>query len=196
MSLRFGLLDLVGVIVVTLVLLMPVATRRIEPLYLRREHLDTDALALAQAEAIASPHDSDALLRYVNQLSVAQQTDLALRFAGARSSESNPDPVDRWQAILAVASIHADRLDAKATYDWTAKGLAQCNADPEACPAHEQVRIELYLSALKEAIDQGLDPRLDPVAFRAAIEAAIPTVHVGGPRHRPPQSLDPGIPPK
>jgi hypothetical protein len=183
MNLRVGLLDIaaIGVVVVTLVL--PAPAKQVFPVYDKGSYAQPDELAAAQAQLARDPHDAVALARYVDLLAEAGQMDQALRVSGAAYADES---ARRWRAALAVASVHADMLDAQAAYDWTLKSLAACDAATADCPDHERLRVDLYAKALKAGLDSGIDPRVDPQGFKKAIDSATPMIRVGGRRNHPP----------
>ena len=183
MNLRVGLLDIAAIGVVVVALVLPPPAKQVLPIYDQNSPANPDAIAAAQADLARDPHDYPALARYVDLLAEAGQLDQALRIAGTAFSLEHPR---RWRAALAVASVHADMLDAKAAYEWTLKSLSSCDLPTSDCPDHERVRIDLYAKALKAGIDSGIDPRVDPTGFKAAIDSATPMIRVGGRRNHPP----------
>jgi hypothetical protein len=184
MKLRIGLLDIAGAGVALVALVLPAPAKQVYPIYDKGSVAQPAALAAEQAALSRDPHDFAALGRYVDLLAEAGQPDQALRAAGAAYADETPG---RWRAAIAVASVHADLLDAKAAYDWAEKALAACDAPGSDCRVdHERVRIELYAKALKAGIDSGIDPKVDPDGFKKAIDSATPMIHVGGRHNHPP----------
>ena len=183
MKLRVGLLDIVGVTVALVALILPAPAKQVLPLYDPSSTARPAELAGAQAALARDPLDHVALARFVDLLAEAGQPDQALRAAGTAYAIESPR---RWRAAVAVASVHADLLDAKAAYEWAMKALAACDAPGADCPDHERVRVDLYAKALKAGIDSGIDPRVDPEGFKHVIDSATPMIRVGGRRNRPP----------
>ena len=183
MKLRVGLLDIAGAGVVVVALLLPTPSKQVLPIYDQNSAAQPAEIASAQAALARDPKDFAALGRYVDLLAEAGQPDQALRAAGAAFAQESPR---KWRAAVAVASVHADLLDAKAAYEWAGKALAACDAPGADCPLHERVRVDLYAKALKAGIDSGIDPRLDPEGFKKAIDSATPMIRVGGRRNHPP----------
>ena len=183
MKLRIGLLDIAAVGVLLFALVLPPPAKQVLPIYQKDSLARPNEIAEAQAALARDPLDYPALARLVDLLAEAGQPDQALRSAGAAYAVESPR---RWRAALAVASVHADLLDAKAAFEWAGKALTACDAPGADCPDHERVRVDLYAKALKAGIDSGIDPRVDPEGFKHVIDSATPMIRVGGRRNRPP----------
>ena len=183
MKLRWGLLDIAGIGVALVAVLLPPPSKQVFPVYDKQSAAAPTEIAAAQAALSRDPQDFAALGRYVDLLAEAGQPDQALRAAGAAFAQPGPT---HWRAAVAVASVHADLLDAKAAYEWAGKALTACDEPGADCPDHERVRVDLYAKALKAGIDSGIDPRVDPEGFKKAIDSATPMIRVGGRRHHPP----------
>ena len=183
MKLRVGLLDIAGAGVALAALILPPPAKQVLPIYDKNSPVRPAEVAAAQAAEARDPEDYTALASYVDLLAEAGQPDQALRVAGTAFARPSPR---RWRAAVAVASVHADELDAKAALEWAQKALAACDAPGADCPDHERVRVDLYAKALKAGIDSGIDPRVDPDGFKKAIDSATPMIRVGGRHNRPP----------
>jgi hypothetical protein len=182
---RVGLLDLSAVGVVIFAVVLPTPSRKIHGLYGEAQAARSDEIAAAQADLARDRQDRGALARLTDLLAYAGQSDWALRTTGAAHQLESPT---RWRAALAVATAHAERLDAKEARDWAAKALADCDAPGAECPDHERVRIDLYVTALDAGLASGIDPKGDPEGFKAAIDSATPIIKVGGKKYdRPPR---------
>lgn len=168
---RIGIADITAAVVVAVVLFLPARSSDVVAAYPDPQ----SRIELAQAGVVADPADGAAVERLVDRLIVAGQLDWALRVAGAGARfESSPS---HWRALLAVSSVHAERIEIPAAYEWAKKALLACDAEGADCAPHERVRLEIYVKELAagvEAIRSGIDPSTDPFAFRKAIDTAYP----------------------
>jgi len=178
---RVGLFDVGAAVLVLIVIVMPGRDLHVGSgyRYVPPEELSglTVEVAQAQAEELESPTDGAAAAKLAELLGVrpVSQHDQALRLAGAAARRATPST--RWRALLALSSVHADRIDIKEALDYGEQALAACNAEAS-CPDHEKVRLRLYVEQLQagmQAIAQGTDPHLEPDKFRREVSKIHPT---------------------
>lgn len=177
---RVGLFDVGAAVLVLIVIVMPGRDLHVASgyRYVPPGELDglTVEVAQAQAEELESPTDGAAAAKLAELIGVrpVSQHDQALRLAGAAAKRATP--ATRWRALLAVSSVHADRIDIKEALDYGEQALASCNAEAS-CPEHEKVRLQLYVEQLQagmQAIAQGTDPHLEPDKFRNEVTKIHP----------------------
>ena len=191
------MLDICAAVLVLIVLVMPgrdlhVASgyRWVEPADVPQVEKD---VALAQAQALAHPTDGRAVERLAGLLGVrpVSQHDQALRLAGdAAQRMQKENGATRWRALLAISSVHADRIEIAEASRFANEALEACSAPGADCPPHEKVRLDLYaeqMAAGVEAIAHGADPRAEPDKFRSEMGRIHPTTtfrvrSCGGPR--------------
>ena len=109
------------------------------------------------------------------------QSDWALRVAGEGTRHT--DSPTLWRSYLALSSAHADRFEIREAHRHAEKAFEVCDAPGADCPAHERVRLLMFLRELDagiEAIRRGIDPRSDPRAFRDAVNKAYPRARLPG----------------
>jgi hypothetical protein len=129
-------------------------------------------VAQAQAQALADPGDGRAVERLAALIGVrpVSQHDQALRLAGDAAARMQKDKAPtRWRALLAISSVHADRIEIQEASKFADEAVAACSEPGADCPPHEKLRLELYaeqLAAGVEAIARGADPRVEPDRFR------------------------------
>lgn len=191
------MLDVCAAVLVLIVLVMPgrdlhVASgyRWVEPADVPQVEKD---VALAQAQALAHPTDGRAVERLAGLLGVrpVSQHDQALRLAGdAAQRMQKENAATRWRALLAISSVHADRIEIAEASRFANEAQAACSEPGADCPPHEKVRLDLYaeqMAAGVEAIARGADPRAEPDKFRSEMSRIHPTTTFrvrsgGGPR--------------
>ena len=74
---------------------------------------------------------------------------------------------------LVRATAFAERLQAKACVDESARGLAACDAEGPRCSPAERVRFDVISSAMQALVDQSIDPQKDPKRAREAVGAVL-----------------------
>jgi hypothetical protein len=175
---RIGIADITAAVVVAVVLFLPARSSDVVAAY---PDPASREIELAQAAVAADPADGAAVERLVDRLIVAGQLDWALRVAGAGARfETSPS---HWRALLAVSSVHAERIEIPDAYQWANKAVLACDADAADCAPHERVRLEIYVKELAAGVDairSGIDPSADPFAFRKAIDTAYPRARLRG----------------
>lgn len=137
------------------------------------------ALALAEARTIARPGDGAAVEAFARRLGEAAQKDWAIDAAVAAAAHGNDSPT-RWRALAAASAAYVDRLDVQPGLEYANQAVAACLRAGDACPAAEEVRLELYQQNLEAGVKSGIDPRHDPKGFRKASESALREIHLGG----------------
>lgn len=170
---RVGVLDITAVIVVLVAILLPARAMDVVPAY---DPAVAREVEHYQARVVADPGDGAAVQDLADQLIRAQQNDWALRAAGDAANQTKASPT-LWRALLAVSSVHAERIEIPEAYDYAKKALLACDRDDADCPQYERVRLQMYLRELEagmDAIHRGIDPAADPFAFRKAIDSAYP----------------------
>jgi hypothetical protein len=177
---RVGITDITAAVVVGVVLFLPARSSAGVAAY---DDSQCRKIESAQAAVAAEPADGEAVELLAERLVAAGQLDWALRVAGAgavhRESPSN------WRALLAVSSVHAERIEIIEAHEWAKQAIGACEAEGSNCPKHELVRLEVYEKALTagvEAIQAGIDPSTDPFEFRKAIDLASPRARLRGKR--------------
>ena len=147
----------------------------------RAEYPDTAPIAEIadyQARLAADPGDCATVQKLTEILVRLEQSDWALRVAGEGAHQTESPTL--WRCFLALSSVHADRFEIREAHAQAVKAWEACDAPGAQCPAHERVRLGLYLSELDagiEAIRQGIDPRTDPRRFRSEINSAYMKGH-------------------
>ncbi|RMH42988.1 MAG: hypothetical protein D6689_06415 [Deltaproteobacteria bacterium] len=181
MPFRVGLLDGVAVVLVAIAIGLPPrevhVTDPVPP-------IPRDAaieISRYQAKLAADPADGVAAEDLADLLLDLGYSDWALRVAGdAARFERSPT---RWRALRGVSAAHAERLEVADALRWGELALSACEANEVACPAHEQVRLRIYIAQLRAGVESGIDPRVDPAGFRAAISrAGVRNVRLKAPR--------------
>ncbi len=175
-----SIVDVVVAVVVAVAIFLP--ARPLEGVSAAKG--DDDArfsLAGAEARVRARPDDGAAAEELSRRLVEAGELDFAVEapanIAAARVMRGSPT---RWRAQLATAKAYAELREVRPALDWADEALAGCHAADAACPAWEEVRIDIYTRHLEAGIESGIDPKVDPDGFRRAGEKALHMVHVGG----------------
>jgi len=138
------------------------------------------ALAAAEARVRVVPDQGANAEELSRRMIEAGELDYAVEGAAEAARVLRAKPT-RWRAQLAVSKAYAELRDVKPARDWAREALAGCReVGPPACPAWEDVRIDLYAAHLQAGIDSGIDPKVDPDGFRHAGEKGLHMVHVGG----------------
>lgn len=141
-------------------------------------------LALAEARTLAHPDDGAAVDDLAHRLGAAGFKDWAIEVASRGSERSQRSPT-WWRALMAASVAFGDRNDAIPALDYANRALSACDAQPAACPGHEQVRMRQYQQQLAAGVASGIDPREGPAAvraFRQAAERGLRQIHLGGGR--------------
>lgn len=187
-SWRLGLVDVCAILVLLVVLFMPGQGMTIIGAYDHRANGDKARdveyeLAVAgqlQAQLLATPGNGAIAEQYAAVMSDMGRHDMALRIAGAASAVETPST---WRSMGAVSSAYADRIDIPNSLVWAEKAMTACKSvGAEACPAHEKVRLRLYLEQLRlgvKVLETGADPKFDPDGFRRELSRAHPTTRTG-----------------
>lgn len=179
-----SLTDLVVATVVAVAIFLP--KRPIHAVDAYKLEADARAdLAAAEALAMARPTDGFAAYELARRLARSGQLDWAVevgREAAARATEDTA-----WRARLAAAEAHADRVEVQLALETTEDALAACvAAGPDACPAWERLKIELFRNYLDAGLRSGIDPRTHPQSFKKAAGKTMHMVDIDG--------VTPGIP--
>ena len=179
------MLDISAAVLVLIVLVMPGRDLHVASGYRWVEPADVPALeadvALAQAQMLANPEDGAAVERLASIIGVrpVSQHDQALRLAGdAAARLAQAKSPTRWRALLAISSVHADRIEVPEASRFASEALAACEEPGADCPPHEKLRLELYaeqMAAGALAIARGADPRAQPDEFRRQMGQIHPT---------------------
>ncbi len=189
MSWRLGLVDVCAILVLLVVLFMPGKSMSVVGAYDHRGKGDKARdvpyeLALAgelQATLYVDPGNGEAAEQYAAIMSDLGRHDMALRIGGAAAEVDSPT---QWRSMSAVSSAYADRIDIPNSLAWAEKAMTACeDVGDSACPAHEQVRLRLYVEQLRlgmKAIEAGADPKFDPNGFRRELSGAHPTTRLRG----------------
>lgn len=188
MSWRLGLVDVCAILVLLVVLFMPGKGMSIIGAYDHRAKGDKSRdveyeLAVAsqlQTQLFADPGNGAIAEQYAAIMSDMGRHDMALRIAGAAAEVESPSS---WRSLGAVSSAYADRIDIPNSLAWAEKAMTACEgAGAEFCPAHEKVRLRLYLEQLRlgvKVLETGADPKFDPNGFRRELSRAHPTTRTG-----------------
>lgn len=175
---RYGLVDICAAGVVLVAIFLPERGATVTSAYPRQvEELPERRARVAalQGQVAAHPEDGEAVEELSRALLDLGQHDLALRVAGAAAEVPSPE---RWRALLALSSVHAERIEIEEAHEHAVAALEACRADGADCPEHLEVRLRLYaeeLDAGVAAIAAGADPRLDPDGFRREMARVHPT---------------------
>lgn len=135
------------------------------------------AVAHAEAQVIADPASGTKVGELARLVGHAGHKDWAIETA-ALGAERTKQSRDRWRALSAASVAYVDRIDVLPALDYIQMALASCEADREACPDWERIRMDLYRQNLEAGVKSGIDPRKDPVGFRKAGENAFRTVRL------------------
>ncbi|MCP4445797.1 MAG: hypothetical protein GY811_10710 [Myxococcales bacterium] len=188
MSLRLGLVDVCAILVLLVVLFMPEQGMSIIGAYDHRGKGDKARdvqyeLATAgrlQTALWVDPGNGVLAEEYAAIMSDLGRHDMALRIGGAASQIESPTT---WKSLSAVSSAFADRIDIPNAAAWAEKAMVSCESTGDAaCPAHEKVRLRLYLEQLRlgvEVLKTGADPKFDPNGFRRELTGAHRTSRRG-----------------
>jgi hypothetical protein len=135
------------------------------------------ALAHAEAQAIANPTSGAKLAELAERVGNAGYKDWAIETAvdGAERAKQSPD---RWRVLAAASVAYVDRIDVHPALEHIDAAIAACEANREACPSWEQLRMGFYRQHLAAGIASGIDPRKDPVGFRNAGERGLRPVRL------------------
>ena len=188
MSWRLGLVDVCAILVLLVVLFMPGQGMSIIGAYDHRANGDKARdvefeLAVAgelQSKLYADPGNGEIAEQYAAIMSDLGRHDMALRIGGAAAEVESPTT---WRSLGAVSSAFADRIDIPNSLAWAEKAMTACDEVGEAaCPAHEKVRLRLYVEQLRlgmQVLKTGADPKFDPNGFRRELSRAHPTTRTG-----------------
>ncbi len=188
MSWRLGLVDVCAILTLLVVLFMPGQGMSIMGAYDHRANGDKardveHELAVAgrlQTKLVSDPANGDLVEQYAAVMSDLGRHDMALRIAGTGAAIEGPTT---WRSMGAVSSAFADRIDIPNSLVWAEKALTTCEeVGVMACPAHEGVRLRLYVEQLRvgmKVLEAGADPKFDPDGFRRELSRAHPTTRAG-----------------
>jgi hypothetical protein len=158
------------------------------PLYaLDAYKLDADDradLAADEAAAMAHPDDGAAAAELAQAMKRAGQLDWAVE-AGRDGAARATDPT-RWRAEFAESEGLATRGEIREALGVATDARTSCEGAGTACPAYEQLKLDLWVRYLDAGLQSGIDPLKDPNGFREAADGAMNWVDIG------PQA--PGIP--
>lgn len=152
---------------------------------------DTVSAALQEARAIAHPEDGKAIAAASQYMSDGGYRDWAVEMPRALSERDKSSPV-RWQALRAVSAAYLDRFELGFALDYANRAIAACeNAGPEACPAWDGIRMDLFAKHLDAGIKSGINPHRDPAGFAKAAGDSVRHIRLtskagmGGPTPAP-----------
>ncbi len=175
---RVGLLDIAAAGALAAALLLPAPTRDIVPLFRNDTSLPA-LLAEAQADALRTPHDGRAAARLADLLVRARETDWAIAVSAAAAREASPG---RWRAMVAASAAFTDRLELAPAYAWADQALKWCDAPGSDCAEMERGRLDMYVTALRAAVESGVDPTKNPKGFEDVVRKAVPLIRLGKPK--------------
>ena len=170
MRFRVGVLDVAAAAIVIIVIVLPPRTPKVTAADPELREATVQAIGEHQARLMIDGGDGAAAEDLAELLSQAGYSDWALRVAGEASR--NTDAPLLWRSLRAVSAAHADRIEIDKALAWGRQALGACRASTAACPAHEEVRLALYVEQLEAGVRSGIDPQVDPQAFRDAIGRA------------------------
>lgn len=188
MSWRLGLVDVCAILVLLVVLFMPGQGMSITGAYDHRAkgdkardvELELLVAGRLQSQLYADPGNGAIAEEYAAIMSDLGRHDMALRIGMAAAEVESPT---KWRSLGAVSSAYADRIDIPNSLAWAEKALSACDAAGDAaCPAHEKVRLRLYVEQLRlgvKVLESGADPKFDPDGFRRELTRAHPTTRAG-----------------
>lgn len=179
-------ISLIDLCVAALVLVVLVLPSRSSEAVAALSAGDAVAVSRAEAKTWANPGDGKAAADLARSLARAGEYDWATDAATVLAKGQSESPT-RWRAMLAVSIGHADRLEAEVALHWAELALAACGEVGDACPAWEEVRVQLYTNHLAAGVRSGIDPRVDPIGFRRAAEASSGMIHLSGGLVREPE---------
>ena len=161
---------------------------------------ETVSAALQEARAIAHPEDGKAVAAASQFMSDGGYRDWAVEMPRALSERDKASPV-RWQALRAVSAAYLDRFELGFALDYANRAIAACeSAGPEACPAWDSIRMELFAKHLDAGIKSGINPHRDPAGFSKAAGDSVrhirltPKAGMGGPTPAPAAPVTPTTP--
>lgn len=176
---RMGILDVTAVVTVLIAILLPERSTFVEDGYARDVEAELPEkrarVATLQGRLAEAPGDGAAADQLSQLLVDMGQHDMALRVAGAAAQVPTPST---WRSLLAVSSVHAERIEIEDAHAYAARALEACQAADARCAAHEDVRLQLYFEQLEAgvaAIASGADPRVAPEEFRREMARVHPT---------------------
>ncbi|HKA88155.1 MAG TPA: hypothetical protein VKE22_10830 [Haliangiales bacterium] len=175
---RVGLLDIAAAGALAAALLLPAPTREIVPLF-RNDTSLAAPLAEAQADALRAPHDGRAAARLADLLVRARETDWAI--AAATTAAREPFP-GRWRAMVAASAAFTDRIELAPAYAWADQALKACDEPGSDCAEMERTRLDMYVTALRAAVESGIDPAKNPKGFEDVVRKAVPLIRLGKPK--------------
>lgn len=182
------MLDVSAVVVLLVVLFMPPRGMSAIGAYDHRSQGDKardveHELAVAgelQAQLLADPGNGAVAEKFAALMSDLGRHEMSLRIAGKAAAIPGPS---NWRALGAVSSAFADRIEIRDSLVWAEKAMTACASTSEsACPAHEKLRLRLYIEQLHlgvEALERGADPKFDPDGFRRELSKTHPTTRTG-----------------
>ncbi|MBP9089007.1 MAG: hypothetical protein KBG15_22995 [Kofleriaceae bacterium] len=161
---------------------------------------DTVSAALQEARSIAHPEDGKAVATASQYMSDGGYRDWAVEMPRALSERDKSSPV-RWQALRAVSAAYLDRFELGFALDYANRAIAACeSAGPVACPAWDNIRMELFAQHLDAGIKSGINPHRDPAGFSKAAGESVrhirltPKAGMGGPTPAPSAPAEPATP--
>lgn len=173
--LRVGIIDItIGIIVLVAIFIPPRAMHASGAYGEANPELER-TIAYYQAVVAANPEDGAAVYELTRALLEAGQSDWAIETAASSHGKATDSPMG-WRTLLAISAAYASRVETTEAFDWAKKAMAACGAHPDACPPHEQARMQLYYDQLEAGERSGIDPREDPIAYRKAVNNALRTI--------------------
>jgi hypothetical protein len=173
-----GIVDLA--VVVSLAIALPICSSP-PPMQASDAIKGTDAerfaVAHAEAQVIADPTSGAKAAELADRLSHAGFKDWAVETAVRGAERAKPAP-DRWRVLAAASVAYVDRIDVHPALEYIDAALASCQANRDACPSWEEIRMSFYRQHLAAGIESGIDPRKDPVGFRNAGERGMRPVRL------------------
>jgi len=167
MRLKFGVLDIAALVLVAIVVVLPPRATHVSAGHPPIDTATSAEISKYQARLAADPGDGAAAEELAETLVEAGYSDWALRVAGdATRFKESPT---LWRALRGVSATHADRIEIKEALEWGAQALAACRDAGNSCPAHEEIRLQIYVDQLRAGLASGVDPKADPAGFREAI---------------------------
>ena len=171
------LVDLVAILALAVVVLLPKASIEARPA-LAGEHVELDRIAHLQDDVFREPENAEALLGLADGFLSFGRPDWAIaslsRFTAAeqRGERWAQDRLPRARAHLALATAHAERLEAAETVTEARLVEAQCDPGLPTC-APLLARAGLIRGAMQALLDKNIDPAQDPQRAKSEVYKAI-----------------------
>jgi hypothetical protein len=167
MRLKVSVLDISAVVLVAIVVVLPPRGTHVTASHPPVDAETAGEISRYQARLAVAPGDGVAAEELAETLVEAGYSDWALRVAGDSTRDKQSPTL--WRAMRSVSTTHADRIEIKEALEWGAQALKACRKSEDQCPAHEEIRLRIYVEQLEVGLASGVDPRVDPAGFRDAI---------------------------